>query len=393
VAVFCDLKGKKLLADNAGVERIVSWPCKAARVITLALFAALAFLPQIPITDAGLGTKHPVPPTQVLAWQLEGLTPEEIRGEVTARGLTECADEPLLNALSAARADQETISLVRHTKAPCTVWKLGLRLPSPTDYLYELAGAILWSDWAHALQTIQIEATKQPENPDVHLIYAHLLRMSEDWILAYGEATAAVRLAPESPYAHAQRSTICYRSQLLECALAEAGLFLKLRPQDAAAYITLGHARELQGHDDEALQAYQEAQRLHPSYAEIHAGLGRIYGRAGEFEKAVAAFQEAIRLDSNEVEYHAELAQLYGAEGRTAQAIEQWQQAKNLEPRPEFALALGDAYLALQKYSDAIREYQELLENDPNMEGVRAKLAAALRAVGHDAEAAQVAKP
>jgi tetratricopeptide (TPR) repeat protein len=208
--------------------------------------------------------------------KLEGLTQEEIRDEVTARGLTECADEPLLNALSAARADQETIRAVRHTKAPCTVWKLGLRLPSPTDFLYELAGPVLWSGWDHVLQTIQIEATKQPNNPEVHLIYAHLLPMSEDWILAYGDAIAAVKLAPESPYAHAQRSTICYHSQLSECAVADALLFLKLRPQDATAYITIAHARELQGHDDEALQAYIEAQRLYSGYAEIHPGFGRI---------------------------------------------------------------------------------------------------------------------
>ena len=356
-------------------------------MITLALLAALAFPPQVSQNDTTREVKPRVSPTQVLAWQLEGLTQEEIREEVSARGLTECADEPLLNALSAARADEQTVRVVRHAKAPCTVWKLGLRLPSPTDYLYELAGAILWNDWDHALQTMQIEVNKQPRNPDVHLIYAHLLRMSEDWILAYGESTLAVKLAPDSPYAHAQRSTICYHSRLPECALGEALLFVKLRPQDAAAYITLAHARELQGHDDQALEAYSEAKRLHPGYAEIDAGFGRIYGRAGEFEKAVAAFEEAIRLDGNAAEYHAELAQLYEAEGLIGQAVEQWKQAKELQPRPDFSLALANAYVTEQQYSDAIREYQELLQNAPNLDGVRPKLAAALRAVGRDAEA------
>jgi tetratricopeptide (TPR) repeat protein len=353
---------------------------KAALVITLALLVVLALPPQISQNDT-----TPVPPMQVLAWQLEGLTQEEIREEVSARGLTECADEPLLSALSAAKADEATIRVVRHAKAPCTVWKLGLRLPSPTDYLYELAGSVLWGDWDHALQTMQIEVNKQPRNPDVHLIYAHLLHMSEDWIRAYGECTLAVKLAPESPYTHAQRSTICYHSQLPECAMGEALLFVKLRPQDAAAYITLAHARELQGHDDEALAAYNEAKRLHPGYAEIHAGFGRIYGRAGEFEKAAAAFEEAIRLDDKDAEYHGELAQLYEAEGLASQAVEQWKQAKELQPRPNFSLALANAYVAAQRYSDAIREYQELLENA--LEEVRPKLAAALRAVGRNAEA------
>ncbi len=82
-----------------------------------------------------------------------------------------------------------------------------MQLPRPTDYLYEIAGAMTWNDREYALQTMQAETMKQPGNADVHLIYAHLLEMSEDWIAAYGEATTAVRLAPESTYAHAQRST------------------------------------------------------------------------------------------------------------------------------------------------------------------------------------------
>jgi tetratricopeptide (TPR) repeat protein len=358
-------------------------------VITLVLFAALAIPPQEGNTTTE--TNAPVAPEQVLAWQLEGLTQEEIREEVSRRGLTQCADQPLLNALSAARADAETVRVVKHAKAPCTIWKLGLRLPSPTDYLYEVAGAILWSDWGHVLQTMQTEVSKQPRNPDVRLIYAHFLRMSEDWIMAYGEATEAVALAPLSPYAHAQRSTICYHAHLPECAVREATVFVKMRPEDASAYIILGHAREMQGHDDEALQAYTEAKRLHAGYAEIHAGLGRVYGREGEFEKAVAALEEAIRLDESDAEYYGELAQVYQAEGYARQAIENWKKAKEIEPdRPEILLALGNAYLAAERYPEAIREYQELLRKVPEMESVRPQLAKALRAEGRDEEADQV---
>jgi tetratricopeptide (TPR) repeat protein len=102
----------------------------------------------------------------------------------------------------------------------------------------------------------------------------------------------------------------------------------------------------------------------------------------------VAALQEAIGLDSNNAQYYSELAQLYETEGLARQAIEQWKQAKTLQPRPEFSLALGNANLAMQRYSDAIREYQVLLEDDPNMDNVRPKLATASGAVGRDAEAA-----
>jgi len=69
-----------------------------------------------------------------------------------------------------------------------------------------------------------------------------------------------------------------------------------MRGADASAYIILGHARELLGHEDEALEAYTQTKKLHAGYPEIYPGLERVYGRAGELEKAVASYDEAIRL-------------------------------------------------------------------------------------------------
>jgi tetratricopeptide (TPR) repeat protein len=122
-------------------------------------------------------------------------------------------------------------------------------------------------------------------------------------------------------------------------------------------------------------------------FEEFFAGLGRVYARRGEFEKAVAALTEAIRLDGEEAEYYPELAQIYQAEEHSRDAIENWKKAKELEARPEILLALGDAYLANEQHSAAVREYQELLQLAPEIEGVREQLAKALRAEGREAEA------
>jgi cytochrome c-type biogenesis protein CcmH/NrfG len=105
--------------------------------------------------------------------------------------------------------------------------------------------------------------------------------------------------------------TICYHAGLTECAIHEALRFREMPGADLSAYIILGYATELQGHDDDALEAYTQAKKLQAGDAEIHAGLGRVYGRAGEFEKAVASYDQAIRLDQWEVENYCELAQLY----------------------------------------------------------------------------------
>ncbi|HTP67638.1 MAG TPA: tetratricopeptide repeat protein [Dongiaceae bacterium] len=330
-------------------------------------------------------------PEQVLAWQLEGLTQEEIREEVRTHGLASYPDIAFLSALSAAGADAETISVVQHAPGPRARWGLALRIPKPTDYLYEMAGAVLWNDWQHALVTMEAEVEKQPRDADVRLVYAHMLSVAEDWIGAYGAASAAVQLAPESPYAHGTRSTVCYHSHLPECAVREALLFVELKPDDAAGYITLAHARESQGRYDEALAALDRAEKLHAGYAEIYASRGRICGSLGEYEKALRAFERAVQLEGKNPRYQFEFAQLYFAEGYYRQAIEHLKLAKELAPNwPELRLALGNAYLAQEKYEAAAKELHELLEQNPDLEIARELLAKTLRAQGRFEEAGQV---
>ena len=307
--------------------------------------------------------KNPVAPEQVLAWQLEGLTQEEIREEVGAHGLTTYPDIAFLSALSAAGADTETIRAVQHAPGPRNRWGLALRLPKPTDYLYEMAGAIMWNDWEHAILTMENESRRQPRDATVQLVYAHVLSVEEDWIAAFGAATRAVALAPQSPYGHGVRSTVCYHAHLPDCAAREALLFVELRPSDAASYITLGHAREAEGEFDEALAVLAQAEKLQAGYAEIYATRGRVYAAVGEYEKAVQSFERAIQVDGKDPRYHFQLARLYLAEGYNRQAISELKLAKELAPnRPEVLLALGNAYLAQERYEAAGKEFQELLE-------------------------------
>jgi tetratricopeptide (TPR) repeat protein len=306
--------------------------------------------------------------------------------------LTEYPEVALLSALSAAGADGETIRVIRGTKAPRKLWKLDLRLPKPTDYLYEIAGAMMWKNAAAAMNAIEEEAEKQPENPNVHLVYANLTKMEGDWIRAYGEAKVAVELAPEWPYAHGLRSSVCYHARLAECAVREATIFVRMRPEDAAAYIVLGHAQEMRGNFAEALEAYNEAKRRQPGYSAIYEGMGRVYGETGEFEKAVAAFEQAIAMEKGKApEYSCELAQLYLAEGYARKAVETLRRAENQNPEDvRVLLALGNAYIADEQYPAAVKQFREVLEEVPDLEIARTQLAKALRAEGRSEEAEQV---
>lgn len=106
----------------------------------------------------------------------------------------------------------------------------------------------------------------------------------------------------------------------------------------------------------------------------------------------VRSSARAIKLDGNMPGYYCELAQVYLTEGYTRQAIEQLQRAKELAPgsiEVALALALGNAYLAAEHYSAAIREFRELLDQVPDQLPARKQLATALRTEGRVEDAAQ----
>jgi tetratricopeptide (TPR) repeat protein len=111
----------------------------------------------------------------------------------------------------------------------------------------------------------------------------------------------------------------------------------------------------------------------------------------GEYEKAVQAFERAIQADGKDPRYHFQLAELYLSEGYNRQAIAELKLAKAVAPyRAEVLLALGNAYLAQERYEAAAKEFQELLEQQPDLEVAREQLAKTLRAEGRLQEAEQV---
>ena len=111
----------------------------------------------------------------------------------------------------------------------------------------------------------------------------------------------------------------------------------------------------------------------------------------GEYEKAVQGFERAVQLDEKNPRYGYGFAQLYFAEGYYRQAIEQLKAAKEMAPgQPEIGLALGSAYLAQEKYAAAAKEFQDLLEQNADLEVARQQLVKALRAGGKMQEAEAV---
>jgi Flp pilus assembly protein TadD len=76
-------------------------------------------------------------------------------------------------------------------------------------------------------------------------------------------------------------------------------LYLKIRPDDFAIWVQLGHALKESGQLHQALGAYGQAFGLNPHDADLLLNLGRIHGLMGHFETAADLFRRSILQDGN----------------------------------------------------------------------------------------------
>jgi cytochrome c-type biogenesis protein CcmH/NrfG len=72
---------------------------------------------------------------------------------------------------------------------------------------------------------------------------------------------------------------------------------VRQNPEDAAAWIQLGHLNFDRNAVEEAIEAYEQALALQPGNAPVHTDLGIMYRRAGRPEDAVREFDRAIAID------------------------------------------------------------------------------------------------
>jgi Flp pilus assembly protein TadD len=114
----------------------------------------------------------------------------------------------------------------------------------------------------------------------------------------------------------------------------------KARRTEVSPQVNLGNVYLFLGKYEEALRAFDEAERISPRPAEIYNGRGIALARLGRYAEAVTAFEQAISRD-NDTKFYNNLGNLYLLERpKDAQAVQQ-------------ALAAYDRALKLDKLNAA----------------------------------------
>ena len=136
-------------------------------------------------------------------------------------------------------------------------------------------------------------------------------------------------------------------------------------PDDADAWLAVGHCYDKLGRHQEAIESYKQAIRINP---------GKAYTRLERWQDAIEAYKQAIRLKPDDAEAHHMLGLVYTRLERWQDAIEAFKQVIRIKPddaeahfglgpAPYYAEAhynLGVAYLRTGDKGSALEEYKIL---------------------------------
>ncbi len=116
-----------------------------------------------------------------------------------------------------------------------------------------------------------------------------------------------------------------------------------------------------------AAENYERLLQLAPDAAEIHSNLGLARYFQKKLEPAEKAFQEALRRNSRLFVPNFFLGRLYFETGRNQSALPLLQEALELQPHQEAVHRyLAAVLVGLDRFDDAIAQYQGLLEKNPD---------------------------
>jgi tetratricopeptide (TPR) repeat protein len=137
------------------------------------------------------------------------------------------------------------------------------------------------------------------------------------------------------------------------------------KPDDYAAQMLLGLVEERRGRDDQAVQAYEHAQRIEPKRFEPPFLRGLLLARLSRIDEAAGALNEAMRLDPPRGEFlemARRLGQIQLRQGKSRDAIATWSRLIERFPNDRHVLAeLAELLTDEAQYDEAIQRWEQVI--------------------------------
>ncbi|CAM9580759.1 unnamed protein product [Chrysoparadoxa australica] len=163
---------------------------------------------------------------------------------------------------------------------------------------------------------------------------------------------------------------------------------LAIDPGHAPAYLALGKILGVQKRQEESEQAYRKAIELDETLAEAHLGLGRIIMEQGDLAKAEQSLARSMELDPTNARLYFDIGVLKCRMGMCSQAPSFFSKAATLNPTLDMAM-VARIYVSHGALELARLAYEEALDSRPGSMDVVLAYGEVLESLREETEALQ----
>jgi tetratricopeptide (TPR) repeat protein len=223
-----------------------------------------------------------------------------------------------------------------------------------------------------------------PASLEARIYLARALIQEERVPEALREVRILLERFPADPEAQFQAGRL-----LQELAGSRFARLQRLAPDAAGTHELLGKYYEAQGRLQEALTEYRLALERNPEGRGLHFFAGNVYWKLRKFDEALRELQAELALNPNHTLANHRVGHIYVSRREAGEAIPYLQRA--LGGDSSFLEAhrdLGRAFRMLERWEEALREFQFVAERRPEDDTIHAQLAAVYKALGDKKRAA-----
>jgi len=201
-------------------------------------------------------------------------------------------------------------------------------------------------------------------------IYDHLGRYEEEadfWEQYFDRAPNPVTACPQIGQAYWKQGRQREAVSAFERCLAQD-------PESSDSIFFLAHALELSDETERAAELYQRGLQISPEYSDLQLGLARIYLRQDREAEARQIALNVLRKNPQNVDALLVAGLAYSRENNLAKARQYLQDGVKLsDGYLDFHFALARLDEEEEKYPEAVREYNRILQDHPEDADARAK--------------------
>jgi tetratricopeptide (TPR) repeat protein len=212
-----------------------------------------------------------------------------------------------------------TLMALGHNEEAVEVARKALSLRPHAATAFNLAGALIrLKQWSEAVEAFRQAVELEPSNADTRVDLAIALAGAHRYDEAATVLGEVIQGNPNGR-ALAMLSHVHHKRGLDSDAIEAGRLAVQAAPKLLDAHLALGFALVFAARPSEALESFNEAQRLKPNDAYAELGRAGALSMMGEHCEALAAFDHALSQDATGLESYPEMEPLIAESRRHAQ--------------------------------------------------------------------------